>query len=175
MKKRWIFTALLLVTVASMLFGCGAPAAQPTAAPARRQLRRPQATTAPARQPRPPRRPRLPARLASCCRPRMSRAGCRTRPASRMPSRRPATSADPVQPGRLRQGKGQRRSADQPGHQSAHHLPAGRHGRRRGGRRSPRRRRQGHLLRPPDPRHRCGRLLRDLRQRGGRRSLGRST
>ena len=33
---------------------------------------------------------------------------------------------DPVQPGRLRQGKGQRRSADQPGHQSPHHLPAGR-------------------------------------------------
>ena len=45
MNKRWIFTALLLVTVASVLFGCGAPAAQPTAAPAQ-----PAATTAPAAQ-----------------------------------------------------------------------------------------------------------------------------
>ena len=34
------------------------------------------------------------------------------------------------------------------------------------------RRRQGDLLRPPDPRHRCGRLLRDLRQHRRGRSPG---
>ena len=50
-------------------------------------------------------------RSASCCRPRMSRAGSRTKPASRMrsPSRR-LSGRDPLQPGRFGQGKGQRRS-----------------------------------------------------------------
>ncbi len=59
MNKRWIFTALLLVTVASVLFGCGAPAAQPTAAPAQ-----PAATTAPA-QPAATTAPAAPAATAA--------------------------------------------------------------------------------------------------------------
>ena len=79
-----------------------------------------------------------------------------------------------VQPGRQRQGKGERRSVDQPGRQGDHHHPAGRARLPRPRPKQPESRgRQGHLLRPPDPRHRCGGLLCDLRQHGGGRGLER--